>query len=88
MIDTAKLERIFRDYPKLAVFITAGNISLKMAREIIGIDRYEMYAVFLDLVETGAINVTSGSNSFRATPELREYMRQRSEGEVHEQANC
>lgn len=85
-MDCNKLEKCFRDYPKLAVFITAGNISLKMAREIIGIDRYEMYSLFLDLVEIGAVVSTGAANSFRATPELRQYMSERRarEGETNE----
>lgn len=76
-----KLERVFSRYPKMPGFITVGNISLKMARELLDIDRYEMRLIFLELVETNLIKVTSGCNSFRATPELREYMIQRREQE-------
>lgn len=79
MIDIEKLEKCFKNYPKLVGFITAGNISLKMAREIIGIDRYEMYYLFLDLIETGAVKSTGAANSFRATQELRDYMKTREE---------
>lgn len=79
MIDIEKLEKCFKHYPKLVGFITAGNISLKMAREIIGIDRYEMYYLFLDLIEAGAVKSTGAANSFRATQELRDYMKTREE---------
>lgn len=78
-MDVKKLEKCLEAYPKLENFITAGNISLKMAREILMIDRYEMYYLFLDLVEAGAVKSTGAANSFRATQELREYMRVRRE---------
>ena len=32
----------FEKYPKLETFIGAGTISLKMAREILDVDRYFM----------------------------------------------
>lgn len=70
------VERMFDRYPKLATIICAGTVSLKATREILGIERYECYQVYLDLLEAGAI-YGSGSNCYRATPSLKEYMLER-----------
>ena len=75
-MDTALVERMFNRYPKLDTIICAGTVSLKATREILGIDRYECYQMYLDLLEAGAI-YGSGSNCYRATPQLKDYMRQR-----------
>lgn len=72
------VEKWFGRYPKLETFIIAGTISLKMAREILEVDRYFMYDMFLELLEAGAVKA-SGSNSFRATPELHQLVRDRKE---------
>lgn len=66
-------------YPKLENFIDAGTISLKMAREILDVDRYFMYDMFKELIEAGAVKA-SGTNAWRATPELKEYLKERREG--------
>ena len=72
----------FEKFPKLETFIGAGTISLKMSREILGIDRWLMYDIFCELVTAGAVT-PSGSNGFRATPALQELLRERrSTGEV------
>lgn len=68
----------FDKYPKLEYFIGAGNISLKMAREILGVDRYFMYDLFLELVTAGAV-VSCGSNAFRATKDMLEFLKKRRE---------
>lgn len=70
--------RYFDAYPKLEVFICAGTVSLKMAREILGIDRHIMYQIFLDLVEAQAV-YGSGSNCWRATKELKDFVAERRE---------
>lgn len=70
------VERMFTKYPKLSTIICAGTVSLKATREILCIDRYECYQMYLDLLEAGAI-YGSGSNCYRATPQLKEYMRNR-----------
>lgn len=75
-MNKALVERYFQRYPKLEIFICAGTVSLKMAREILGIDRHEMYDAFLDLVEAQAV-YGSGSNCFRATKELRDFVAER-----------
>lgn len=66
----------FNKYPKLETFIGAGTISLKMAREILDVDRYFMYEIFKELVLAGAVN-SSGYNSFRATKQLHEFLKER-----------
>lgn len=70
------LEKWLTKYPDLEKFIDAGTISLKMAREILDVDRYFMYDMFKELLVAGAVQ-SSGSNSWRATPELKEYLKQK-----------
>lgn len=70
------VEKMFDKYPKLATIICAGTVSLKATREILGIERYVCYQLYLDLLEAGAI-YGSGSNCYRATPSLKEYMLER-----------
>lgn len=70
----------FEKYPKLENFIDAGTISLKMAREILDVDRYFMYDMFKELVVAGAV-ISSGNNSWRATPSLKDFLRRRRKGE-------
>ena len=68
----------FEKYPKLETFIGAGTISLKMAREILDVDRYFMYDMFLELVTAGAVTASGGSG-FRATKALQALLRERRE---------
>lgn len=66
----------FKRYPQFETFIGAGTISLKMAREILDIDRYFMYDIFCELVQAGAVT-PSGCNGFRATKSLQNFLRER-----------
>ena len=68
----------FEKYPKLETFIGAGTISLKMAREILDVDRYFMYDMFLELVTAGAVTASGGSG-FRATKALQALLKERRE---------
>lgn len=68
----------FEKYPKLETFIGAGTISLKMAREILDVDRYFMYDMFLELVQAGAVTASGGSG-FRATKALQALLKERRE---------
>lgn len=68
------VEKWFSRYPKLPVFICSGTISKKAAREILGIDRYEMDDIYCELLLAQAI-YGSGSSQFRATPELKELVK-------------
>ena len=76
MLDTEVVDKYFNKFPKLEVFIGAGTISLKMARNILDVDRYYMFDMFCELVAAGAV-YKSGSNNWRATPELQEYLKER-----------
>ena len=73
-MDVNLVEKWLQRYPKLENFMDAGTISLKMAREIIDVDRYFMYDIFKELVVAGAVTA-SGSNSWRATKELKDYLK-------------
>ena len=75
-MDTNIVDKWFDKYPKLETFIAAGTISLKMAREILGVDRYFMYDIYKELVTAGAIT-PSGNNAWRATKELKIYLKER-----------
>lgn len=77
-MDTAVVLKWFQRYPDLEKFIDAGTISLKMAREILDVDRYFMYDIYKELIVAGAIKA-SGNNSWRATPELKQFLRERRE---------
>lgn len=77
-MDIVVVEKWLDRYPKLENFMDAGTISLKMAREILDVDRYFMYDMFLEFVTAGAVTA-SGSNSWRATKELKDYLKQRRE---------
>lgn len=73
------VEKWLDKYPDMETFIGAGTISLKMAREILGVDRYFMYDIFLELVTAGAV-APVGANTFRATQELQALLKERRSG--------
>lgn len=75
-LNTDVVLKWFNKYPKLETFIGAGTISLKLAREILGVDRWFMYDMYTELVSAGAVT-PSGSNGFRATKEMQAFLRQR-----------
>ncbi|MCM1232204.1 MAG: hypothetical protein NC489_18940 [Ruminococcus flavefaciens] len=75
-MDAQVVEKWLSRYPKLENFIDAGTISLKMAREILDVDRYFMYDMFKELLVAGAVTA-SGTNSWRATKELKVYLKER-----------
>lgn len=75
-LNTDVVLKWFDKYPKLETFIGAGTISLKLAREILGVDRWFMYDMYTELVSAGAVT-PSGSNGFRATREMQAFLRQR-----------
>lgn len=79
-MDLAVVEKWLNRYPKLENFIDAGTISLKMAREILEVDRYFMYDIFKELLVAGAVTA-SGTNSWRATRALKVYLRERRKNE-------
>lgn len=75
-MDKAIVDKWLDRYPKLGTFIAAGTISLKMAREILEVDRWFMYNMYLELVQAGAVTACN-PNCWRATPELKKYLRKR-----------
>ena len=75
-LDKAVVTKWFERYPKLETIIGAGTISLKMAREILGVDRWFMYDLYCELIQAGAVTA-SGSNGFRATQQLQEFLKER-----------
>ena len=77
-MDIVVVEKWLNRYPKLENFMDAGTISLKMAREILDVDRYFMYDMFKEFITAGAVTA-SGTNSWRATEELKDYLKQRRE---------
>lgn len=77
-MDFDTVNKWLQKYPDLEKFMDAGTISLKMAREILDVDRYFMYDMFKELVVAGAVTA-SGTNSWRATKALKDYLKQRRE---------
>lgn len=84
-MDIQVVEKWLAKYPKLENFMDAGTISLKMAREILDVDRYFMYGMFKEFITAGAVTA-SGTNSWRATKELKEYLKDRREKAKNEHA--
>ena len=84
-MDIQVVEKWLTKYPKLENFMDAGTISLKMAREILDVDRYFMYDMFKEFITAGAVTA-SGTNSWRATKELKEYLKDRREKVKNEHA--
>lgn len=75
-MDVQIVNKWLERYPKLEYFMDAGTISLKMAREILDVDRYFMYDMFKELLVAGAVTA-SGTNSWRATKELKALLKER-----------
>lgn len=71
-MDAELIQLRMKQYPKLGNFITAGTISLKAARTILGISKDEMYDLYLELLQAGAI-VGVGYNCFRASDTFRNW---------------
>ena len=84
-MDIQVVEKWLTKYPKLENFMDAGTISLKMAREILDVDRYFMYDMFKEFITAGAVTA-SGTNSWRATKELKGYLKGRREKAKNEHA--
>lgn len=77
-MDIQVVNKWLERYPKLESFMDAGTISLKMAREILDVDRYFMHDMFKEFLVAGAVTAC-GSNSWRATKELKEFLKDRRE---------
>lgn len=75
-VDKEVVVRWLERFPELETFMGAGTISLKLAREILGVDRYFMNDIFKDLLQAGAVISCSG-NAWRATKECQELLAER-----------
>lgn len=64
-----KVRELLSKYPKLKTALNAGLISRRLCREVIGISKWEMDDLYVDLVKAGAIRVLS-SSAFRGTQEM------------------
>lgn len=82
MLNKEVVNKWITKYPVLINFMDAGTISLKMAREILGVDRYFMFDMFQEFLTSGAVTAT-GTNSWRATPELKAYLKEIREENRH-----
>lgn len=77
-MDVEVVKKWIERYPVLENFIGAGNINLKLAREILEVDKDFMYDIFKELVASGAVTVCS-YNSWRATKDLQQFLKERRE---------
>lgn len=77
-MDKEVVVKWFQKYPDLEKFVGAGTISLKRAREILGVDRWFMSDMFNELLMAGAVTA-SGANAWRATEELQNFLKERRE---------
>ena len=62
----AKVRQILTDYPNLRIAFKAGLISRRLCKDMLGITKWEMDDMYVDLIRAGAIKVLS-SSAFRAT---------------------
>lgn len=69
-------EPILKKYPELDIALRAGIVSLKMVRDLLGIDRWLMQEVYKELIKAGAV-VGVSSSCFRASPAMQEYLKER-----------
>lgn len=75
-MDKETVIKWFEKYPKLENFIGSGTISLKLARDILDVDRLFMQDMYTELLLAGAVKA-NGNSCFRATKELQEFLKER-----------
>lgn len=61
-----KVREILTEHPNLKIAFKAGLISRRLCRDMLGITKWDMDDLYLDLIRAGAIKVLS-SSAFRAT---------------------
>lgn len=64
--DGVKVQKILTDHPNLRIAFKAGLISRRLCKDMLGITKWEMDDLYVDLIRAGAIKVLS-SSAFRAT---------------------
>ena len=63
--DEKKVRQILTDHPNLRIAFKAGLISRRLCKDMLGITKWEMDDLYVDLIRAGAIKVLS-SSAFRA----------------------
>lgn len=61
-----KVTEILTTHPNLRIAFKAGLISRRLCKDMLGITKWEMDDLYVDLIRAGAIKVLS-SSAFRAT---------------------
>lgn len=64
--DADKVRKILTEHPNLRIAFKAGLISRRLCKDMLGITKWEMDDLYVDLIRAGAIKVLS-SSAFRAT---------------------
>lgn len=64
--DKEKVKELLLKYPNLRIALKAGLISRKLCKDMLGITKWDMDDLYVDLIRAGAIKVLS-SSAFRAT---------------------
>lgn len=64
--DEVKVTKILTEHPNLRIAFKAGLISRRLCKDMLGITKWEMDDLYVDLIRAGAIKVLS-SSAFRAT---------------------
>ena len=64
--DAELVEKLLTQHPNLRIAFKAGLISRRLCKDMLGITKWEMDDIYVDLVRAGAIRVLS-SSAFRAT---------------------
>lgn len=64
--DEEKVRKILERHSNLRIAFKAGLISRRLCREMLGLTKWEMDDLYIDLIKAGAIKVLS-SSAFRAT---------------------
>lgn len=64
--DAQAVEKLLAQHPNLRIAFKAGLISRRLCKDMLGITKWEMDDLYVDLVRAGAIKVLS-SSAFRAT---------------------
>lgn len=70
-----KVRDILTKHPNLKIAFKAGLISRRLCRDMLGITKWEMDDLYIDLIRAGAIKVLS-SSAFRATSDTTDVIAQ------------
>lgn len=73
MLDIEKMNKLLKKYPRLSLILRSGVISMKMARRLLGLDKWLMEDLYAELLEAHAVKGVS-SGTFRANPATITYL--------------